>query len=53
VAALDAINGHFLSGNAYHLRSYDRDGLINTQDDVLPSAIENVGLDVNYQVLGD
>ena len=42
-----------INENAYHIRSYGRDGIINTQDDVLPAAIENVGLDVNYQILGD
>ncbi len=42
-----------INKNSYHIRSYGRDGIINTQDDVLPSAIENIGLDVNYQVLGD
>ena len=42
-----------INENAYHIRSYGRDGIINTQDDVLPAAIENVGLDVNYQILSD
>lgn len=42
-----------INDHSYHIRSYGRDGLINTQDDVLPAAIENVGLDINYQILGD
>ena len=36
--------------NSYHIRSYGRDGLINTADDVLPSPIENVGLVADYKV---
>lgn len=42
-----------INDHSYHIRSYGRDGIINTQDDVLPSTIENIGLDVNYQILGD
>ncbi|GLX84513.1 hypothetical protein tloyanaT_07650 [Thalassotalea loyana] len=36
--------------NSYHIRSYGRDGIINTADDVLPSPIENVGLVADYKV---
>ena len=36
--------------NSYHIRSYGRDGLINTADDVLPEHIENVGSIADYQV---
>lgn len=35
----------------YHIRSYGRDGIINTADDILPSEIKNTGLVVDYQVL--
>lgn len=42
-----------INDHSYHIRSYGRDGIINTQDDVLPAAIENVGLDVDYQILGN
>ncbi len=37
--------------HSYHIRSYGRDGLINTEDDILPIAIENVGLVADYQVV--
>lgn len=37
--------------NSYHIRSYGRDGVINTPDDVLPEPIDNVGLVANYQVI--
>jgi len=36
--------------SSYHIRSYGRDGVINTADDILPSPIENVGLVADYQV---
>ncbi|WP_054963617.1 hypothetical protein [Vibrio bivalvicida] len=36
--------------NHYHIRSYGRDGVINTLDDILPTPIENVGLITDYQV---
>ena len=36
--------------SSYHIRSYGRDGLINTADDILPSPIKNVGLVADYQV---
>ncbi|CCN72902.1 conserved hypothetical protein [Vibrio nigripulchritudo SFn118] len=36
--------------SSYHIRSYGRDGVLNTLDDILPSPIENVGLIVDYQV---
>ncbi|MDE1348329.1 MULTISPECIES: hypothetical protein [Vibrio] len=36
--------------NHYHIRSYGRDGVINTLDDILPTPIENVGLIADYQV---
>lgn len=42
-----------INDHSYHIRSYGRDGIINTQDDVLPAAIENVGLDIDYQILGN
>ncbi|RUO38637.1 hypothetical protein CWE13_03045 [Aliidiomarina shirensis] len=35
---------------SYHIRSYGRDGVINTADDILPSPIKNVGLVADYQV---
>ncbi|PQJ55303.1 hypothetical protein BTO11_13190 [Psychrosphaera saromensis] len=37
--------------NSYHIRSYGRDGIINTADDILPAQIENVGLVADYQVV--
>lgn len=40
-----------INNNSYHIRSYGRDGLINTKDDILPSPIENVGLISDYQVV--
>lgn len=40
-----------INENSYHIRSYGRDGLINTEDDILPAAIENVGLVADYQVV--
>lgn len=40
-----------INENSYHIRAYGRDGLINTEDDILPSAIENVGLVADYQVI--
>ena len=40
-----------INESSYHVRSYGRDGLINTSDDILPSKIENVGLIANYQVV--
>ena len=36
--------------SSYHIRSYGRDGVLNTPDDILPSPIENVGLVADYQV---
>ncbi|XOV77366.1 MAG: type II secretion system protein GspG [Aestuariibacter sp.] len=36
--------------SSYHIRSYGRDGIINTSDDILPSPIENVGLVADYHV---
>ncbi|MFT4926061.1 MAG: hypothetical protein ACI8WB_002159 [Phenylobacterium sp.] len=30
--------------SSYHIRSYGRDGIINTEDGILPAAIENVGV---------
>jgi len=39
-----------INENSYHIRSYGRDGLINTVDDILPNPIENVGLVADYQV---
>lgn len=39
-----------INENTYHIRSFGRDGIINTTDDIFPSAIENIGLVVNYQV---
>lgn len=35
---------------SYHIRSYGRDGVINTADDILPSPIEKVGLVADYQI---
>lgn len=40
-----------INDSSYHIRSYGRDGIINTEDDILPSPIENVGLVVDYNVL--
>jgi hypothetical protein len=40
-----------INEHSYHIRSYGRDGLINTMDDILPSPIENVGLVADYQVI--
>ncbi|CAM3362505.1 type II secretion system protein GspG [Shewanella violacea] len=40
-----------INENSYHIRSYGRDGLINTRDDILPTPIENVGLIADYQVV--
>jgi len=40
-----------INESSYHIRSYGRDGLINTKDDILPSPIENVGLVADYQVV--
>jgi hypothetical protein len=40
-----------INENSYHIRSYGRDGLLNTEDDILPAAIENVGLVADYQVV--
>lgn len=39
-----------INQTSYHIRSYGRDGLINTADDVLPDPIENVGLVADYQI---
>jgi len=39
-----------IDDNSYHIRSYGRDGIINTADDVLPDAIDNVGFAPDYQV---
>lgn len=39
-----------INENSYHIRSYGRDGLINTADDILPNPIMNVGLVADYQV---
>lgn len=39
-----------INENSYHIRSYGRDGLINTADDILPDPIENIGLVSDYQV---
>ena len=39
-----------INESSYHIRSYGRDGLINTTDDILPSPIKNVGLVADYQV---
>jgi hypothetical protein len=36
--------------SSYHIRSYGRDGLINTADDILPAPIKNVGLVADYQI---
>ncbi|KAB0300125.1 hypothetical protein F2Z80_23755 [Vibrio fortis] len=36
--------------NSYHIRSYGRDGVLNTSDDILPLPIANVGLVADYQV---
>ncbi|WP_163930951.1 type II secretion system protein GspG [Paraferrimonas sp. SM1919] len=36
--------------NSYHIRSYGRDGIINTPDDILPEPIDNVGLIAEYQL---
>ncbi|MBY6196853.1 hypothetical protein [Vibrio hangzhouensis] len=36
--------------NHYHIRSYGRDGLIATEDDILPTPIENIGLIADYQI---
>ncbi|UTM59102.1 hypothetical protein L4174_020530 [Photobacterium sp. CCB-ST2H9] len=36
--------------NYYHIRSYGRDGIINTLDDILPTPIEKVGLVADYQI---
>jgi len=36
--------------NSYHIRAYGRDGILNTEDDVLPDQIKNVGLIANYTV---
>jgi len=32
----------------YHIRSLGRDGILNTDDDVLPDPIENIGLVLEY-----
>lgn len=40
-----------INENSYHIRSYGRDGVINTEDDILPAAIENVDLVADYQVV--
>ena len=32
----------------YHIRALGRDGVLNTEDDVLPPKIENIGLVVEY-----
>lgn len=42
-----------INENSYHIRSYGRDGIINTKDDILPSPIENVGQLADYQVVSD
>lgn len=33
--------------NSYHIRAHGRDGQLNTEDDVLPSPLNNTGLVVN------
>lgn len=40
-----------IDDNSYHIRSYGRDGVINTEDDILPTPIENIGLVTDYQVV--
>jgi hypothetical protein len=42
-----------ISENQYHVRALGRDGELNTEDDVFPSPIDNVGLVVNYDVMND
>ncbi|MDO6525750.1 type II secretion system protein GspG [Motilimonas sp. 1_MG-2023] len=37
-----------INENEYHIRAYGRDGILNTNDDVLPEPIEKIGLVVNY-----
>ncbi|BDX05173.1 type II secretion system protein GspG [Planctobacterium marinum] len=36
--------------SSYHIRSYGRDSVLNTSDDILPSPIDNVGLVMDYSV---
>jgi len=40
-----------INENSYHIRSYGRDGIINTADDIFPSPIKNTGLVADYQVV--
>ena len=39
-----------INESSYHIRSYGRDGVLNTSDDILPSPIKNVGLVADYKV---
>jgi len=42
-----------INENQYHIRSYGRDGIINTNDDILPDPIDNIGLVIDYSVLSN
>lgn len=37
-----------ISEQQYHIRALGRDGVLNTDDDVLPTPMENIGLTVDY-----
>jgi hypothetical protein len=37
-----------LDADHYHIRALGRDGILNTEDDVLPPKIDNIGLVVEY-----
>ena len=39
-----------INKGSYHIRAYGRDGILNTDDDVLPNRIENIGLIADFSV---